>query len=94
MESAKTPLKDLKEDALKDYQEAAIKIGHFNNSITKAIRFYFDHKIKEESKDSFNVFSFLEFLFYGFGVFMIYTAIGFEYTTLILVYLILFKISK
>lgn len=40
MQNKNTPIEDLRESALNDYSDAAIKAGNFNNFITKAIRAY------------------------------------------------------
>lgn len=43
-----TPFSGLKESALDHYQKASMKIGHFDSSIPKAIRFYFDYLEQKE----------------------------------------------
>lgn len=52
-----TPLEDLKNSALKHYQEASISIHHWNSDIPKAIKFYYNYKqmnFFEKIKQLFN----------------------------------------
>lgn len=45
-----TPLEDLKQSALNDYEKASSAIHHHNSDIPKAIRFYYNTLIANESQ--------------------------------------------
>lgn len=52
MESAQTPLSDLRNDALSHYEEAAASIHCFSSELPKAINFYYDYLEKENNMTS------------------------------------------
>lgn len=46
----RTPLKDLRDDALKHYEEASECIQHWSSAIPKAIKFYYRLAMNREEK--------------------------------------------
>ena len=49
MDTNKTPIEDLVNDALEHYEEASSKIHHWNSLIPKALRFYKKHYGQHET---------------------------------------------
>ena len=43
-QTAQTPLEDLRNDALKHYEDVSIKAHHSSSVIPKAINFYYDYR--------------------------------------------------
>jgi hypothetical protein len=50
--SKQTPIDDLRNSALSDYEESSSSIHHFNSVIPKAINFYFDHLSAKENREN------------------------------------------
>ena len=45
-QAAKTPLNDLRKEALEHYDDVSSKAHHWSNDVPRAIDFYYDYKQK------------------------------------------------